>query len=243
MLWQVEGIAPRFWSAIEQFGLPLNGSEGAKVPLGARNQVVLQDMIQLTYLPPILMNPRRNTQSVSIVVANPFRQFCGQPAKNGVYCSIRIGNPRASGWLVVLGCISNHLLASRGVRCSNLSPYTGGFQKMNVQALFAIVVMTGGTLFATCLRLRPVCLMISHNISLMMSYMTLEIDCLPEWSGQGASVPGLPAGWGSGFPTRTVKRQRLSLNQQSSLDHPRHLPHLYPANADTAGVPHAHASA
>jgi len=46
MLWQVKGIAQRLWSAIqvEQFGLPLNGSEGANVPLGSRNQVVLKDV-------------------------------------------------------------------------------------------------------------------------------------------------------------------------------------------------------
>ena len=157
MLWQVKGIAPRLRSAIEQFGLPLNGSEGAKVPLGSRNQVVVKDVVKLTYSPPICMIPCRNTQSVAIIIANPLRQFCGQPAKNRVCSSIRIRNPLAS-WLVVLCCVANYLLTSRGMLCSNFSPYSGGFQKMNIQTLFATVMMSGATVLATCLGLGPVCL-------------------------------------------------------------------------------------
>ena len=184
MFWQVKGIAPRLRPAIEQFAFPLNGSEGAKVPLCSRNQIVLKDAIQLTHSPPIRMIPRRNTQSVSIIIADPLRQFCGQPAKNGMCCPIRVRDPLASR-LIVVGSVANHLLVSGGVCCSNISPYSGGFQKMNIQALFATVVMAGATIFATCLSLGPVRLFAKKAYDIvyyivMKSYMTKQFHRLPE---------------------------------------------------------------
>jgi hypothetical protein len=63
-------------------------------------------------------------------------------------CSIWIGNQLAC-WLVVWCSVANYLLASRGMFCSNISPYSGGFKTMNIQALFATVAMAGATSIAT----------------------------------------------------------------------------------------------
>jgi hypothetical protein len=68
---------------------------------------------------------------------------------------------------LVLG-VSDQLLTSRGVLCSNVSPHSGGFQKMNVQAFLAIVVMSGLSPLATRLGLGPMRLRekyISYDIS------------------------------------------------------------------------------
>jgi hypothetical protein len=180
MFWQVKRIAQCPWPAIEQFAFPLNGSEGAKVPLCSRNQIVLKDAIQFTHSPPICMIPRQNTQSVSINIADPLRQFCWQPAKNGMCCPTLIHDPLASR-LIVVGSVANHLLVSGGVCCSNISPYSGGFQQMNIQALFATVVMTGATIFATCLSLGPAPVSEKSIMkSYMKSYMTKQFHSLPE---------------------------------------------------------------
>jgi len=152
MLREVKGVAARLWSAIVEFTLPLNGSKGAKVTRCARNQVVLKDGIELTYPPPVRMAPRRNTQNMPVIVANPFRQLGGQPAKDRMRCSVLVRDPLATG--LILG-VADQLLTSRGVLCGHVSPHSGRFQKMNVQALFAIVVMTVCTPLATCLGLGP----------------------------------------------------------------------------------------
>jgi hypothetical protein len=161
MLREVKGVAARLWSAIVEFTLPLNGSKGAKMTLCARNQVVLKDGIELTYRPPVRMAPRRNTQNMPVIVANPFRQLGGQPAKDGMRCSVLVRDPLAARLVLrlVLGVTAaDHLLASRGVLCSHVSPHSCGFQKMNVQALFAIVVMASRSPLATSLGLGPMCL-------------------------------------------------------------------------------------
>ena len=172
MLREVKGVAARLWSAIAQFTLPLNGSEGAKVTLCARNQVVLKDGIELTYLPPVRMAPHRNTQNMPVIVANPFRRFGGQPAKDGMRCSVLVRDPLATR--LILG-VADQLLTSRGVLCSHVSPHSGGFQKMNVQALFAIVVMTCCTPLATCLGLGPVRLSEKDILYYIAYYITYYI--------------------------------------------------------------------
>ena len=161
MLRKVEGVTARLWTSIVQFTLPLNGSKGAKVACCARNQIVLKDGIELTYLPPVRFAPRRNTQHITIIIANAFRQFCGQPAKVRMRCSVLVRDPPAARLVLrlVLGVTAaDHLLASRGVLCSHVSPHSCGFQKMNVQALFAIVVMASRSPLATNLGLGPMCL-------------------------------------------------------------------------------------
>ena len=169
MLWEVKGVAARLWSAIVEFTLPLNGSKGAKVTRCARNQIVFKDGIELTYPPPVRMAPRRNTQNMPVIVANPFRQFGGQPAKDRMRCSVLVRDPLATG--LILG-VANQLLTSRGVLCSHVSPHAGRFQKMNVQALFAIVVMTCCTPLATCLGLGPVRLLEKDILYYITCYIT-----------------------------------------------------------------------
>ena len=95
MLRKVKGVAARLWPSIVQFTLPLNCSKGAKVTRCARNQVVLKDGIELTYLPPIRTAPRRNTKDIAIIIANPFRQFGGEPSKDGMRCSVLVRDPLA----------------------------------------------------------------------------------------------------------------------------------------------------
>lgn len=153
MLRKVEGVTACLWSAIVHFTLPLNGSEGPKVTTCARDQVIIKDGIELTYLPPGRVAPRRNPKNVPIIIANPFRQFGGQPAKDRMCCSVLVRGPRATRLVL---SVADHLLISRGVVSSQLSPVSCGFKKMNVQALFAIVVMAQLTAFATRLGLGTV---------------------------------------------------------------------------------------
>ena len=155
MLRKVKGVAARLWPSIVQFTLPLNCSKGAKVTRCARNQVVRKDGIELTYLPPVRTAPRRNTRDIAIIIANPFRQFGGEPSKDGMRCSVLVRDPLTAR--LVLG-VTDQLLASRGVLCSQVSPHSSRFQKMNVQALFAIVVMASRSPLATSLGLGPMCL-------------------------------------------------------------------------------------
>ena len=122
-----------------------------EAPFGAMGiRVESGELRELTYLPPVRMAPRRNTQNMPVIVANPFRQFGGQPAKDGMRCSVLVRDPLATR--LILG-VADQLLTSRGVICSHVSPHSGWFQKMNVQAIFAIVVMTCCTPLATCLGL------------------------------------------------------------------------------------------
>jgi hypothetical protein len=56
---------------------------------------------------------------------------------------------------------------------------------MNIQALFATVVMAGATIFATCLSLGPVRLLAKKAYDVvyyivMKSYMTKQFHRLPE---------------------------------------------------------------
>ena len=84
----------------------------------ARNQVIIKDGIELTYLPPVRKAPRRNAQNVPIIVANPFRQFGGQPAKYRMRVSVPVRGPCATR--LVLG-VSDQLLTSMAGGNGNLN--------------------------------------------------------------------------------------------------------------------------
>ena len=94
---QIKGIAPRLGPPIEDLALPLNAPEGAQVAVRTRDQVVVENRVELTHRPPVCMLPLQNAQSCPIVIPDPFSQLGRQPAKDGVRLSVRVGHPLAIG--------------------------------------------------------------------------------------------------------------------------------------------------
>ena len=72
---QIKGIAPRLGPPIEALALPLNAPEGAQVAMGTRDQVVVENRVELTHSPPVCMLLRRNPQSCPVVIPDPFSQL------------------------------------------------------------------------------------------------------------------------------------------------------------------------
>ena len=93
---QIKGIAPSLGPPIEELAFPLNAPEGAQVAARTRDQVVVENRVELTHRPPVRMMLRRNPQSCPIVIPDPFSQLGRQPAKDGVRLSVRVGHPLRS---------------------------------------------------------------------------------------------------------------------------------------------------
>ena len=149
---QIKGIAPRLGPPIEALALPLNAPVGAQVAMGTRDQVVVENRVELTHRPPVRMMLRRNPQSCPIVIPDPFSQLGRQPAEDGVRISVRVGHP-----LAIWGVADpQHLLAAWAVFCRHLSPYLGRLQKVDVQTLLAPIVMAEFSPLAACLCLGAV---------------------------------------------------------------------------------------
>ena len=71
---QIKGIAPRLGPPIEELALLLNAPEGAQVAIGIRDQVVVENRVELTHRPPVWMLLPRNA---------PFSPLGRQPASEG----------------------------------------------------------------------------------------------------------------------------------------------------------------
>ena len=65
---QIKGIAPQLGPPIEELAHPLNALEGAQVAVRTRDQVVVENCVELTHRPPVRMMLRRNPQSCPIVI-------------------------------------------------------------------------------------------------------------------------------------------------------------------------------
>jgi len=69
---QIKGIAPSLGPPIEELAFPLNAPEGAQVAARTRDQVVVENRVELTHRPTVRMMLRRNPQSCPIVIPDPF---------------------------------------------------------------------------------------------------------------------------------------------------------------------------
>ena len=153
---QIKGIAPRLGPPIEDLALPLNAPEGAQVAVRTRDQVVVENRVELTHRPPVRMMLRRNPQSCPIVIPDPFSQLGRQPAKDGVRLSVRVGHPLTIGRGIRGAADPQHLLAPWAEVRRHLSPCLGRLQKVDVQTLLAPIVMAESIPLAACLGLGTV---------------------------------------------------------------------------------------
>jgi hypothetical protein len=165
------GPSSLFQASTVELTLPLNATECPKLPFVpvAGNQVVLQDGVQLP-CSPLHVPLWRYQQLLPIILTNPCRKFCRQPADNKMEFAKRILEPPLPCQLAII-CTNDIWLLWKDIQA-------GWLEKMHIQALLAsIIVMVSIAVCYSSIRFSSLHLYIIHDIRYdtmiknMISYM------------------------------------------------------------------------
>ena len=88
----VEGIAPRFRSSVEQVAFPLDAAKRAKMSMRTTHHVIDEDGVEFGCGPlvPLLV---RNQQFGIQICTYPFSQFRRQPTQDRMCCTVLVAQP------------------------------------------------------------------------------------------------------------------------------------------------------
>ncbi len=105
----VEGIAPRFGSSVEQVAFPLDATKRAKMSMRTTHHVIDEDGVEFGCGPlvPLLV---RNQQFGTQICTYPFSQLRRQPTQDRMCCTVLVAQPF---WLRVQLFIVQNVIAIR----------------------------------------------------------------------------------------------------------------------------------
>ena len=85
----VEGIAPRFGSSVEQVAFPLDATKRAKMSMRTTHHVIDEDGVEFGCGPlvPLLV---RNQQFGTQICTYPFSQLRWQPTQDRMCCTVLV---------------------------------------------------------------------------------------------------------------------------------------------------------